>query len=530
MDHIGDPERQQDAPAPLYGPRLATSTPPPPPRGAQRTSPEGSGENSRKASPPVIRPRPDRPVATWAEVGVLLGAGFFGNIALRSTIGGVAGAAGCALAVILVGRRITRPTAFIPLGVAIALIPWLIVRADPELTAVTFLSIAALLLIAGGFSQSGSIFDTRAAQIARHVLSALLEWTYGLSMLSRLIRSGVEENRAMPLIRGAAIAVPILAVFTTLLASADDIFAKFLLLDNIPELVGHIILTAVVAVGALSLLSRAAYDTDADDNSVFPTLRLGSVEVTAILSGVLLLFTAFVVTQVVVALGGADHVLETEGLTRADHARKGFFQLLWVAGLTVGLVGALRGLRNDEERPDRFAPLALATLALTVIIAAVSFQRLGYYVRDFGLTPLRLWALVGVVAIVIFIGLFCLSIAGWRSSQSWLPVAMVLVIATTVFGLNVINPDAAIANYNIDNFPEQTVDLWTLRNLSEDAVPALVEQSLQFEELRGEVLCNSRPNRSTSFGFLEYNWAESNADAYLDAICPTRIEQRGFGD
>ena len=47
------------------------------------------------------------------------------------------------------------------------------------------------------------------------------------------------------------------------------------------------------------------------------------------------LFVAFVVVQATVLFGGHRHVLETEGLTYAEYARQGFWQLLWVSALTL---------------------------------------------------------------------------------------------------------------------------------------------------------------------------------------------------
>ena len=51
------------------------------------------------------------------------------------------------------------------------------------------------------------------------------------------------------------------------------------------------------------------------------------------------LFLAFVAVQATVLFGGHAHVLETEGLTYAEYARQGFWQLLWVSALTLLVLG-----------------------------------------------------------------------------------------------------------------------------------------------------------------------------------------------
>jgi hypothetical protein len=42
--------------------------------------------------------------------------------------------------------------------------------------------------------------------------------------------------------------------------------------------------------------------------------------------------------QFAVFFGGQEHLLRTAGLTAAEHARQGFFQLLAVAAMTLALV------------------------------------------------------------------------------------------------------------------------------------------------------------------------------------------------
>lgn len=51
-----------------------------------------------------------------------------------------------------------------------------------------------------------------------------------------------------------------------------------------------------------------------------------------------LLFATFVMVQATVLFGGRAHVLATRGLTDAEYARQGFWQLLVVTVLTLGVV------------------------------------------------------------------------------------------------------------------------------------------------------------------------------------------------
>ena len=524
---------------------------PPPPSAEQNPSSTTAviappGEEGQGTAPPPFAPitpsvtaRKDKPVATSGEVAIVLIAGFLGNIALRTTIGGFAGALVFALAVMLVAGRVTKPSAYIPLGLAAALIPWLAIRSSVALTFATFVMIGVLLLVSGGFSMRGSFFNTRVREIVAHLMSPIYEWAIGSAMVQRLVARAAAQQKAVPLLRGVMVAVPVLIVFTALLASAEPVFARVLQLDNLPSLVGHLALTAVVAVPLLTVLSRAAHELDKDDESSINLRMVGPTEITVILGSVAVLFTVFVITQIVIAAGGASHVLETEGLTSAEHARQGFFQLLWVAGLASSLVAGLRATRiiEPERGAGRFVPLSLVTLALTVVIAGLSVQRLFLHIGSFGLTTARIWALAAALAIGIAILLFAVSILGWRKEQSWFPGAMVLLAGVMVFGLNLINPDAMVASYNLSNHETFEVsdntriggddlDIVTIARLSDDAIPTIIDRLGEAPGLRDRIC--QRSDRFTNYGPFDYNWAEVRADNKLDSLCGIRTQGGDF--
>ncbi len=66
-----------------------------------------------------------------------------------------------------------------------------------------------------------------------------------------------------------------------------------------------------------------------------------------------LLFGGFVAVQATVLFGGARHVLETAGLTSAEYARQGFWQLLAVTVLTLLVIGVVVRFARRESVVDR---------------------------------------------------------------------------------------------------------------------------------------------------------------------------------
>ena len=519
-----------------------TPPPPPPSPGQARTDatpPESQDSSKAHGAASPLGLRADKPSLLVSEVAWLLGAGFLTNLLGRQL------AFATVLAVIpmaIVGTLILRRTSNsggtrVLLGAAASLLPWLALRTDEGLVFANIMAILALLAIAAGFSARGSVFDSEVRGLVAHLLSQMTEWIFGYAMVGRLAKRINAQNTSGSILRGAAIAVPVILVFGGLLASADEVFARFLLLDNLPAIFGHLILTAIFATIFIGLFSRAAHET--------PPARvqaragwIGRTEVAMVLSPVVLLFAAFTVTQVVVAFGGAAAILETEGLSQADHARSGFFQLMWVTVLASALVGVVRWAHGADdaaesgERPGRdiFTPLALLTLLLTIAIAGVSLSRFAYYIGSFGLSRDRIWAMAIVVGVIVLIVLYMVSLVGWRNDRGWYPGVALLVATGLLFALNLINPSSLVAEINMERTVGD-IDISYLSRLPDDAIPAIVTNldvlnETDAAQLQTE-LC-TRPDRSTTYGALEYNRSAVRADQILDNLCSEPRPDRDF--
>ncbi len=503
---------------------ISDSPPPPPPPVAPDPAPEGL--TPQLAPSPFARS--EKPDLHMREVGGILLAAFLANLAARA---GLAGLASTLVVVVIAGslwsadRLQTRSSRGLIVA-AVLLAPWLAVRAAPELTASTLAAIVVCVALAVGISRTGRLLDLSFVGVVAHVTAQALEWTYGLDMVQRFVRKTAERGQAGAALRGVVVAVPVIFVFGALLASADDVFASFLLLDDLPSMTGHVVLTLLFAVGLLGVFSRAAHETPAEVTEPRAS-GLAPLEVMIVLASLALLFAGFVITQVLVAVDGLDHVLRTEGLTQAEHARRGFFQLLWVAALSLGLLGVIRAVRRPvtETERDRFRPLALIVLALSLAIAGVALQRLLAYIDTFDLTPLRLWALSAIIWVAVTIVGYALSIAGVRSKVSWFPGFMVISAAAFVFAMNVVNPDATIAKHNIEQSLERgasELDVRLLGSLSDDAVPVVFDKMGDLpDSVRDTVsreLC-TEPVDEMTFGPFGWNRSDRLAEKVYDDNC-----------
>jgi hypothetical protein len=318
------------------------------------------------------------------------------------------------------------------------------------------------------------------------------------------------------LLVGGLIALPFLAVFTALFASADPIFGDYVGAVfgrfNLSDVFGHLALTIVLASAATGWLAYALtrdpsaagwlnrlplphrdqkVDPDpspaAEDAELPPgerpaavdTVRvpglLGMLEAGVVLFSVDALFLAFVLVQAA-ALFGGQRFLERHDLTYAEYARRGFFQLLAVSVITLCLILALDYLTGRVTRRERrvFIVGGGLMIGLTVLILISAFQRLALYEWAYGFTRLRVHAHIFMIWLAALLMYFLALMAINRSRL----FATGLVIASLGFvtTLNVLNPDAFIARQNITRYRGGAeLDVAYLGSgLSADAVPYLL--------------------------------------------------------
>jgi Domain of unknown function (DUF4173) len=229
-----------------------------------------------------------------------------------------------------------------------------------------------------------------------------------------------------------------------------------------------------------------------------------------------LLFASFVLVQIAVLFGGHDHVLNTAGLTYAEYARQGFFQLIVVALLTLVVVAAAVRFSRVEASDRGWMKVLLGLLCLfTLVILASALTRMNLYQETYGFTRLRLLVDVTIVWLgAVFAMLLC---AGIKWKGSWLPRAVVLLSAITLIGFNIYNPDARIAERNIDRYIRTgKIDVGYLAGLSPDAVPQLIRLP---EPLRS---CSLAAMESRLGDDSLWSWNLARHDARRLLVSPSR--------
>ena len=283
--------------------------------------------------------------------------------------------------------------------------------------------------------------------------------------------------------RAILITAPILLVFTLLLTNADPVFGSFFKLPDfrIDVALSHIVIAGFFAWVVAGWLRRSflphpgAAGTPA---TAFP-FTLGATDVTVALGALNVLFAMFVIVQIGWLFGGEALVLRTTGLSYAEYARRGFFELMWVAGLLLPVLLSAQALipASDVRALRFFRRLAVP---LVVLLGAIMFSagaRMGLYVQYYGISTDRLYATsVMIWLAIVFVWL---AFTVLRSRPRLFATGLVVSGFVVLFTLNVLNPDALVARANLARAEAGRTgaagaDPRYVASLGGDAVPVLV--------------------------------------------------------
>jgi hypothetical protein len=259
-------------------------------------------------------------------------------------------------------------------------------------------------------------------------------------------------GRAAPVVRGVLIAIPLVLIFAVLFSAADAVFAEVTgdLLNwnlDMDELMTRGVVALIAAWFAAGLLGWVAVRERTESpvaSVVIHRPRMGTAECLIVLVALDLLFVAFVVIQAAYLFGGLD-TLEATGMTYAEYARRGFFELLVVAFLVAGVILGLEALVTRRSRA--YVGAAIVLVVLTMVILASSLLRLRLYQEAYGWTELRFYVLAAIAWLAIGAAAAIATLATNRTK--WLLHGMVVLSVVFGIGFNLIGPVRFIAEQNV---------------------------------------------------------------------------------
>ncbi len=307
------------------------------------------------------------------------------------------------------------------------------------------------------------------------------------------------KRNVWPVVRGIVIALPVIAIFASLLSSADLIFAKrfeefvdLFNIENLPEYIFRLVYILVFAYAIAGAFLHAAQKSDdqVDAKARVPSF-LGFTESTIVLGSVVILFAVFVIIQFQYFFGGQANI-NIEGFTYSEYARRGFGELVAVAFFSLLMLLGLGGITKRETEMQRrvFSTLGFVLVGLVIVMQISAFQRLVLYENAYGFSRLRTYTHVFMIWLAIL--LVAVAVLEFLKKERVIGFALVLASLGFVLSLGLLNVDAFIVRQNIQReirgqaeTPTDTVDnarggrveldSQYFITLSDDAIPALVE-------------------------------------------------------
>lgn len=350
------------------------------------------------------------------------------------------------------------------------------------------------------------------------------------------VSGAVPSSRArrLSVLRGTVLTAPAFLFFGILLSAADASFER-LVLDIVRfdawTPVEHGAVVAALTLGFAGVLhGRIAEKGTGSPAVVRPRVTsVGLVEAAMVVGALDVLFAAFVALQVPHFFGGAATLNATPGLTAAEYAVRGFFELVVVEALAVPiLLGAEAIMRGKPRRQlAAFRVLAAVNVGLLGAIAASAVLRLLLYRSAFGLTESRVYA--GAVLVWLAAVLAVLTATALAGRPERFTFGAIVAAFAVLLTLNALDPDALIASTNLARATQETstpaaglpgrFDVAYNAGLSADALPTLIEglRSLTAEDRAAlERALAQRRAAAAADGFRSWNLGRSRGNRAMD--------------
>jgi hypothetical protein len=340
------------------------------------------------------------------------------------------------------------------------------------------LALATLPLVPEAARVAARAGDTLVAPLhaAQHAIA-------GVFRLAPRLRPAVQRvattTRAAAVGVGVLLAIPAVLVFAALFASADPFFdaaVSSAMRVDLGPLVSHGVVAGTLAWVIAGYLWAVATPPRVRPSPSFRP-ELPALAVTTLLGAVVLMFTLFLVTQATGLFGGEAFIRNQTGLTYAEYARRGFFQMIAASALSLPLVYAapFAVARDADARPPlSLRKLMTVQLALIALVLMSAGWRMGLYVRAYGLTEDRLYGMAVMLWIGAMIAVLARTVLMGRTRGAGF--GSVVAAAVLLAALNLVNPQGLIARYNLAHPGPQGADVAHLARLGGDAVPVLASR------------------------------------------------------
>lgn len=475
---------------------------------------------------------PHRAPGRWAIAAVLVGAAVT-DLAMWTTGPGLAwtiAASAVALAV-AVAVRPTNRASWLLLAAVPCFAVWCSIRTSPWLIAPDIVAVNLCLLLGGALAHGGRWSDQSLPRLLLRLGLFAEDLVFAASWLGRARRRNPTAGRTPPrdrtaIMTGLAIAIPLVIVLAILLASADAVFASFFDVGlDTGAIVRHVVFLGGGAWATAALLRRGSRTTEP---AIEPATGVSATVGNVVLGAVAATFTLYAASRLLALTSMAERIADTRGLTWAEYARTGFFQLLAVAAITLVVLVSVLGWCDEgtQQQARTRRRLGLLTVILVIGIVVDAVHRLSGYEAAYGLTMLRLYSTGFAIWLGAVFVLGGIALIGGYRGRRWLAPAVIATALAGLLALNIANPEAIVARRNLNGPTRagETDARYLITELGPDAAPELdpaLERVIAGapEPVRAYLLGAYCDRIDRDGGFLNPNLARRNAEELRTRRC-----------
>ena len=323
--------------------------------------------------------------------------------------------------------------------------------------------------------------------------------------------SSKKDNKSIArgVLFGLLIGLPIIIVVLMLLSSADTMFSYYMSQLNIGSIMGHLLLTLMIATFLFSLFWCYRYEgrADAFEVNVKRNWQVATaVTILFLLSIVYLLFS--IIQFRYLYANGANHL--PDGFSFTAYVHHGFGELNVVAVINILIIGMFKMMVTPNSKNAKITLNTFLSLMVlfTVNMLVSSMWRMYLYQDSTGYTPLRLY--VDIYMVFVLVALVFIMVWIWSKGFS---VASMIASTAVIFyiALNLANINGSVAYLNIERYKDhnQKADLVYLNSLSYDAINELKDNNV-YEKSMWQDSFGNRKN------WFEWNYYYADAKKIVE--------------
>lgn len=316
-------------------------------------------------------------------------------------------------------------------------------------------------------------------------------------------------------------ASPILYVFGSLLVSADSRFESFamnLFSFDFPNMAKDLlsVLFYLPFMAAFLYATVLGYEIKQKQTKE-SSRRIEGVQMLTILISINVLFFSYIVIQFGYFFGGDKAIIGASDLTYSTYARRGFWELVWIAMIVLPLLLVGHWLQRNE--PPKLQVwlnrLAFMLVCAIVIIEISAAHRMYLYIKIYGLTELRFYS--SAFMLYIIGGLIAFYFTVLRGKRGRYVAAMAGQAVALILLLNMVNPDSWIARHNLTNSFNESVDNTYLSELSADAYPMIYTlRELVTDDVACLMYSKMNQNLPSNNQWFQWNLSLNNAHQIMN--------------